>query len=460
MRGKRFFSCDRIEGSLSGTNVQLLAVATHERRIDLARPFRFGRVELRHLDHLVLRCQFQITADGQTHRAVGFAGENLVPKWFEKIPGRSVAEDVQALRDAVIRVCELVSGVPNLENVYLLQAFSRGAALSHMPTTAPLVAQLGVSLIERAALDAACRATGMTLGELLRSPISGVPARYAEALPPQPASHLAVRHTVGLADDLSELPLVLGRTGIRRVKVKLAGDPARDEARVAAVLAEPLVERITVDGNENYAAADAWGEALGRLAKWQDRIAWVEQPMSREIALSAEVGPLLARTPVPHVIDESDARAGDVRRAVLTCGYAGTTHKNCKGVLKSVSAAEFLGSRDHPTLFSGEDLTIVTPWSQAQDLAVAAIVGVVDVERNGHHYVDGVGCDPEVARQAVEAFPGLYDPDPVFGARLKIVDGEVDVRGALRSAFGGDFVPDGEFTTVVSQGASRCAPPE
>jgi hypothetical protein len=155
-------------------------------------------------------------------------------------------------------------------------------------------------------------------------------------------------------------------------------------------------------------------------------LAWIEQPLHRDTALADEVAELLSSFPqFPHVIDESDDSPQSLASA-LALGYAGTTHKNCKGVFKSVLAAAML--RDHAartgraTILSGEDLTIVAPWSQAQDLAVAAAVGATDVERNGQHYADGLSAfPPDLIAAAVGAHPDLY----AASGALRVVSGLV-----------------------------------
>ena len=44
---------------------------------------------------------------------------------------------------------------------------------------------------------------------------------------------------------------------------------------------------------------------------------------------------------------------------------------------------------------SAEDLTTQAGIAVQQDLALASLVGATHVERNGHHYVDGMAGAPE-----------------------------------------------------------------
>jgi hypothetical protein len=48
---------------------------------------------------------------------------------------------------------------------------------------------------------------------------------------------------------------------------------------------------------------------------------------------------------------------------------------------------------------SGEDLTVQAGVSLQQDLALVSLLGLGHVERNGHHYVDGMAALPEDEQQ-------------------------------------------------------------
>jgi hypothetical protein len=72
---------------------------------------------------------------------------------------------------------------------------------------------------------------------------------------------------------------------------------------------------------------------------------------------------------------------------------------------------------------SAEDLTTQAGIAVQQDLALATLVGATHVERNGHHYVDGMAGAPEEEQLAfLNAHPDLYRR--VDGrVRLNIKDG-------------------------------------
>jgi hypothetical protein len=78
---------------------------------------------------------------------------------------------------------------------------------------------------------------------------------------------------------------------------------------------------------------------------------------------------------------------------------------------------------------SAEDLTTQSGVAVQQDFAQALIVGATHVERNGHHYVDGMAGAPTSEQEAFHAaHPALYSH--VRGrTRLAIHEG----RAALSS---------------------------
>ena len=412
----------------------------------LRRPFRFGIVELNSLEHLVVAADFDIDGEPVT----GEAGENLAPRWFVKDASRTIDDEVAMMKRAIAAVCDIAIALPGAATPFDLWWQLHRAVRDGGVVEPPLLAQLAESLVERAALDAWCRFHKTGFADLMRADRLGFrpevvhrtlkPAAFAPA-----ATSLLVRHTVGLADALEELPGLLRGVGIHRLKVKLGGDPAGDVDRLHDVFRVCevdgwAIDRITLDGNENYAQVAAFEAFIGRL---QDgpvrdvaaRVVWIEQPFHREIALGDEVREMLGRLECPPmVIDESDASPADLPRA-LEAGYAGTTHKNCKGVFKSMLHGLLL--REHasrtgrPTVFSGEDLTIVAPWSQASDLIVAAAVGVIDIERNGHHYADGLsGFDAKVGDEALAKYPNLYRRRDDGVVELRIVSGRIEGIGA------------------------------
>ena len=139
-----------------------------------------------------------------------------------------------------------------------------------------------------------------------------------------------MRHTVGLTDPLRDedippeervadgLPQSLAACvrayGLTHYKVKLSGDAPRDLDRlqgIAAVLRQhgPPDFAFTLDGNEQFHDAGAfrafWESVVARpeLADLLPRLLFVEQPLHRDVALSAATGDgllLLEGAPADH----------------------------------------------------------------------------------------------------------------------------------------------------------------
>jgi hypothetical protein len=74
---------------------------------------------------------------------------------------------------------------------------------------------------------------------------------------------------------------------------------------------------------------------------------------------------------------------------------------------------------------SAEDLTTWAGASLQQDLALVSLIGLTHVERNGHHFIDGMCFAPEEEQRSfLQAHPDLYQRagGPV---RLKIERGRL-----------------------------------
>lgn len=438
-------------------------------------PFRFGATTLTRGATLVARVR--IESEASPLAVEGFSADLLVPKWFEKDPAKSAEDDAAALvASARAAASEYVA--PAAAATAFDHATRVAAALvESRPEGAPdrLVRGFGAALLERAVIDAACRAAGLSFFAALREGALGFePARiYPELagmrpedfLPAAPLESIAVRHTVGLADALRERDVpAASRVGdgfpesleaevrarsLSWFKVKLAGDPPADAARllaVASVLDEtaPSDWRLTVDGNEQFASCGAVEALLDALLASEAgrrllaRLVHVEQPLPRARTLDPAHAPsaaLAAR--VALVIDEADSGAGAFPRAARL-GYRGVSAKNCKGVFRSLAHAALVVARRDASLFqSAEDLTTLPVLALQQDLATAAAIGLAHAERNGHHYFRGLAhLPPEEARGALAAHADLYEEAASCGGALRIRGGRLAIASLQGTGFG------------------------
>jgi len=453
------------------TDIQL-----YERGVRMRLPFRFGVVTLTACPQAFARVRIA-TADGR--EAEGAAAELLAPKWFDKNLALSNEDNFEQLRASLRLARDAYLG--GAAEAAERDAFGHFAAhyQPQIDTAArqglnPLIACFGPALIDKALLDALCRAQGLPFHEAMQRNLPGIDARltgdlagfdidaFLASLAPSPA--IALRHTVGMLDPITgadiaqrlddglpeSLEDVVAATGCRHFKLKVAGDAEADIARltrIAQVLDDSLPDyQVTLDGNEQFAdaasAAAFWQQvertpALRRLAQ---ATLYIEQPLPRAIALDSDVHPLAAMRPV--LIDESDATLDAFPRA-LACGYTGVSSKACKGIYRSVLNAArcrqlneqaLREGREAVYFMSAEDLTTQAGLAVQQDLALVSLLGLAHVERNGHHYVDGFGTAPPAEAQAfAAAHADLYQPPG--RPRLHIQGGQIGLR-SLHAAVG------------------------
>lgn len=450
-------------------------------------PFRYGIATLLRTPHLLVCAEVEV--DGRTF--TGVAADNLVPKWFTKDATTTYRADLAQMLEVIRHACDAARAVGRQPSVFDLwrETYEVQKVWAVERKLPPLLWGFGVSLIERAMIDAFCRATkttfaiavqrndlGLRVGEIYPE-LSGAPDEY---LPWPPLAQITLRHTVGLSDPLTAadvpadervtdgLPQTLEEAiragGLTHFKIKLGGDVDKDLARLRA-LAELLAReapgcRFTLDGNENYKAVEPfqalWEQlrADAAIARFLEGLIFVEQPLHRDVALAAgTTKQLLAwKERPPIIIDESEGEIGTLATA-LAGGYAGTSHKNCKGVIKGVANACLIAHRRtvepaRALHLSGEDLTNVGV-ALLQDLAVVATLGIPHAERNGHHYFAGLRQFPEGLRKAVLAAHGdLYAVHDGYPA-VRIEQGKMSTRSVVAAPFGCGFeVHPAEFTAL------------
>jgi hypothetical protein len=208
--------------------------------------------------------------------------------------------------------------------------------------------------------------------------------------------------------------------------------------RIAAVLDRSSDRYFaTLDGNEQFGEVEAvtalWRriEAEPRLRRLRNSILLIEQPIARAQALSAPVTSLANEVSIE--IDESDSHMGAFVQA-RERGYAGVSSKACKGfyraLLNRARMAKWNADAGRDLFFmSAEDLTTQSGVAVQQDFAQALLVGATHVERNGHHYVDGMAGASLAEQEGFRAaHPALYSR---AGGRVRLAIREG--RAALAS---------------------------
>ncbi len=438
-------------------------------------PFRFGVVTI----HAAAEATLELLVEDRAGNvARGYAADFLSYKWFDKRPDRSPADGsndlIRSIDDAVTayRDAGFSSAFGHWRDLHVgleEQSVARGYNR--------LGANFGVSMVERAMIDAIGRMTAQSFDGLLRGRLLGIdePSVFPElaagsliaALPAKPLSRISLRHTIGLVDPISEADVVeedrvddglpetleayLRHDGIAFLKVKVSGDIDADIERLKAIWAvvEPLgrAVSITLDGNEQFASIDAFAGLIdavrGRpeLQAFYDSVMFVEQPVERSVALDG----VLSETALevigkPLIIDEADGWTTAFQEA-MACGYRGVSHKNCKGVFRSflnnaLATARNQVAGDGGYFLSAEDLSDLPVVSLQSDLAAVASLGIGHVERNGHHYfrgLDHLSADEQAS--ALVHHGDLYQQRGTM-VGLRITQGSIDIGSLQGPGFG------------------------
>ena len=122
-------------------------------------PFRYGIASMTEVPHLFVRTT--VTLAGKS--SFGLTAEGLPPKWFTKNPATTFEQDLPEMLQVISHAAKLAEQIAKAPVSYfdlwreLYRQQSDWADARHI---APLLANLGVSLIERAALDGLCRVAG------------------------------------------------------------------------------------------------------------------------------------------------------------------------------------------------------------------------------------------------------------------------------------------------------------
>jgi hypothetical protein len=471
-----------------------------ERPVTLRLPFRVGAATESAAQQAFARVTIRAT-DGRV--ADGMAAELMIPKWFDKSPERSNTANIDDLRASVASATAAYRSNSAPRTAFGHAAFhyrallERGAPLD----INPLTMSYGAALADRAILDALCRLKGVSIGTALWLNLPGIAAdltpdlahfdldTFLSALPA--LSSIDARHTVGLVDPLTDadidrvsepadgLPVslasVISRYGNRWFKIKLCGDVAADIERLAriATIVDPIGRYgITLDGNEQFPDVETLSTFVTalcgepQLERLVGSIAYVEQPLPRSIALETDIRDLPGN--LPFIIDESDATI-DAFPQARALGYAGVSSKSCKGLYKSLlnaaRCARWNAMNDGPRAFmTAEDLTAQPGLALQQDLALAALLGLAHVERNGHHYAAGFAGQHAGIREQqafLAAHPDLYETD---GDRVvvSISDGRIALSSLAVAGFASATWPDVESLTPMRMPARvvrRPSPP-
>lgn len=429
-------------------------------------------------------------ADDQGNRSWGVSGDRPSFGWLDKRPKYDADEKLKRLLDLVESARRTYAAASRFDSPFELalansdKVYQIGRAADHEDLSCGFAA----ALFERALIDAVCRIQNLSLFEAVRRNRLGFEAhtvfpelksfRLEHFLPERPLTRFNIRHTVGLADPLTKTDLAAGkrlndgepetlqeyvaRDGLRYLKVKISGDSETDLVRLGRiwdVVAHTDQPVITLDGNESYENIDAFARFVEAFEQTHlglfQHTAFIEQPLTRALthdpATSATIEAISKKKPL--IIDEADGAVTSFRDA-FEIGYSGTSHKNCKGVFKSLlnfSLTRFEMQQGRTTFQTGEDLSNMPLVPLHQDFAALGVLGIDHCERNGHHYSFGLQHLTDSERDLTERHhPDLYTKRH-GGLFLNIRNGQVDCRSLQTAGFGVAFPPEFDRLIPIEQ---------
>src|SRR5262245_52430255 len=183
----------------------------HQIQLQTRLPFRYGIATMTRVPQIFVRVRLEV--DGKS--SMGISADLLPPKWFTKDPAKGLEEEIEEMQRVIKNALAIAKGLEG-ESVFgfwqqLYTAQLDWAKLNGVPL---LLANFGTSLVERALIEALGRVTGQSFSQMVQSNVLGIRLGEihpdligrtpADFLPNHPLPRVIVRHTVGLADPLTE----------------------------------------------------------------------------------------------------------------------------------------------------------------------------------------------------------------------------------------------------------------
>lgn len=389
-----------------------------------------------------------ILRNSRGDKTFGCSADRLSVRWLDKRPGRSQARKRRDLVALIHAARDIYLDTPEFDSPFghWLDCHRRIMKAGRDAGQEDLTSSFASALLERAVLDAVCRLHGQPIFQMLKQDRLGLRPQhvhpelagisFSQVLPSVPRTEIYIRHTVGLADPLTDADLpdekriddglpetlegYIAVDGVRHFKVKISGEPARDIDRLARIWQVVLAAEqpvVTLDANEAYGDLEAFAGFVKRFEKEMlgmfQHVEYIEQPLPRGLPVNAEsekwIRKIAERKPL--IIDEGDGTL-DAFKLAHSRGYQGTSHKNCKGFFKSMLnyglAVHFARQGDRAFL-SAEDLQNLPVVPLHQDFVTVGILGLAHCERNGHHYNYGLSMlSPKDKQNVVRHHSDLY----------------------------------------------------
>ena len=449
-----------------------------EREVRLRLPFRFGVVTLKECPQVYVKVDVEFK---DATLAQGCSSEMMVPKWFDKNMDLSNEDNFNQLRLSlkIARTAYLAESSFKNAWEYFSHHYSSIIKSGEQNNLNHLTSNFGIALIDKALIDALCHYLNLNFYKVINHNHIGLKSSDMSELSDlknfdlnkflislSPSAQIDARHTIGLLDAIDKsddsvsrpedtLPVtlkdVVNTYGHRYYKIKLCGNLDKDIIRLKEIapVIQDVAIGISLDGNEQFVSGQSFLEFFNVFKKTKDlekifnKILFIEQPIHRDQAMKTNVEEIAAYKPL--LIDESDADLDTFVKAV-DLGYRGVSSKSCKGVYKSlINAARCKMLNDSSNIKSsktssfyfqtGEDLTMQPGVGIQQDLALVSLLGLTHVERNGHHYVNGMQGIPLGEQSSFLAHHTFLYTESETDIRLQIKEGLINLSSLSSSGF-------------------------
>jgi hypothetical protein len=448
-------------------------------------PFRYGIACLTRCPQAVLEATIEV--GGRLQK--GYSGEGLPPSWFDKTPNRTYRQQIADMLSSIARAqrmfLQAAASKADFFSAWRLAYTSSHDEAAKSAEANPLLTSFGVSLVERAVMDALARQAGLSFAQAVRTNLYQIrPGEIHDELrglqpvdwlPPNPAQTILVRHTVGFGDPITSDDIPPGQRlddglpqsleehitqlGVRCFKLKISPDVNHTRHRILRVA--DLCQKhlgagylVTLDANELFQNVQELNglvavlRATPQLTTFLKNVIAIEQPLARRIALDGNHAEAIRGLSSwrPMIIDESDGTLDAFARAKER-GYRGATSKSCKGPVKCLLNAGliWLANRRgilHDYLMTAEDLNCLGVVPVQADLALVATLGLTHVERNAHQYYAGLNYLPEIEQRAALAAHGDLYHEQQGCITPRISAGRMEFASIHGPGFGFAVLPD------------------
>ena len=193
-------------------SIRVREIETGVVNVPLRMPFDYGSVTLTECPLLFV----STTVDVDGNRQHGIASETIAPRWFLK--DTTYEEALAAMLSVIDAACSNARSI-EASTVFdcWYQLYERQRTWAENAEFPPLLWAFGVTLIERTLIDAWCRNRNLTFADAVRQGSLGIELDRIHAdlagmtpvdlLPFEPRRSIAVRHTIGHTDPLTEAEL-------------------------------------------------------------------------------------------------------------------------------------------------------------------------------------------------------------------------------------------------------------